>query len=141
MNQVSMSDELFEVPKKVAASGDESVPMRMRALNFVLHAWRPSASALAVALALLIVWHGVNGKNGLLVWQQKRVEDKQLQKEIDGLNAENARLRDRVERLKTNPDAIGVVARDKLHYAKPNEVIVDLANEPQTQPQPAGAGK
>jgi cell division protein FtsB len=141
MNKVSMPDELFEVPKKAAAGRDESAPLGMRALNFVLHAWRPSASALAVALALLIVWHGVNGKNGLLVWQQKRVEDKQLQKEIDSLNQENARLRDRVDRLKTSPDAIGVVARDKLHYARPNEVIVTLPADEQTQAPPATPGK
>jgi cell division protein FtsB len=136
-----MADELFQVEKNAAESGDGSAPIRKRALEYVLHAWRPTASVMAVALALLIVWHGVNGKNGLLVWQQKRVEDQQLRKEIDGLNQENARLRDRVDRLKTSPDAIGVVARDKLHYAKPNEVIVDLANEQQTPAQPAGAGK
>jgi cell division protein FtsB len=110
-------------------------------LQFAVHAWRPAASVMAVALALLLVWHGVSGKNGILAWQQKRVEDQQLRKEIDGLNQENARLRNRVERLKTNPDAIGVVARDKLHYAKPNEVIVTLPSEQPTQAQPAAAGK
>lgn len=141
MDWGSMQEDLFQAGKSAAESGDKSIPIRRQALRFVLHAWRPAASAMAVALALLIVWHGVSGKNGLLVWQQKRVEDQQLRKEIDDLNQENARLRDRVERLKTNPDAIGVVARDKLHYAKPNEVIVDLGNEPQTQAQPAGTGK
>ncbi len=136
-----MQDDLFEAGKKAAAEGDEHVPVPERALNFVQRAWRPAASVMAVALAVLLVWHGVTGKNGLLVWQQKRVEDQQLRKEIDGLNQENARLRDRVERLKTNPDAIGVVARDELHYAKPNEVIVTLPPEPQTPAQPAGTGK
>jgi len=136
-----MPDGLFEVGKIAATDGDEPVrvPMRARALKFAVHAWRPAASVMAVTLAVLLVWHGVNGKNGLRVWQQKRVEDQQLRKEIDDLNRENARLRNRVERLKTNPDAIGVVARDKLHYAKPNEVIVNLPPEQQTQP--VGAGK
>jgi cell division protein FtsB len=134
-----MPDGLFEVEKNAAASADERVrmPMRSRVLKFVEHVWRPSASVLAVALAGLIVWHGIAGRNGLLVWQQKSVEDKQLQKEIDDLNQENARLRNRVQRLKTNPDAIGMVAHDKLHYAKSNEVIVNLPPE-QTQPAPAG---
>jgi cell division protein FtsB len=75
------------------------------------------------------------------VWQQKRVEDRQLRKEIDDLNQENTRLRDRVERLKSNPDAIGQVARDQLHYAKPNEVIVTLPPDKPAQAQPAGAAK
>ena len=137
-----MQDGLFEVAKKSEADGDEKVrvPITGRALDFAQRAWRPFASVLAVALTALIVWHGVVGKNGLLVWQQKRVEDQQLRKEIDSLNQENARLRDRVDRLKTDPDAIGVVARDKLHYTKPNEVIVDLSNEQKAPAQPA-AGK
>jgi len=95
----------------------------------------------AVVLAALLLWHVVNGRNGLSVWQQKRVEDRELRKEIDELNEENARLRDRIERLKSNPDAIGQVARDKLHYTKPNEVIVSMPPDKQTQAQPAGAGK
>jgi hypothetical protein len=36
---------------------------------------------------------------------------------------------------------MGILAREKLHYAKPNEVIVTLPPEPQGQPQPVGAGK
>jgi cell division protein FtsB len=127
------------------AAGSEDGPARRSIFRWLLgcalRAWRPAASVAAVALALLLGWHVVNGKNGLSVWQQKRAEDRQLRKEIDGLNQENARLRDRVEQLKSNPDAIGQVAHDQLHYAKPNEVIVTLPPEPQTQAQPAGAGK
>ena len=137
-----MQDGLFEVKKKSEATGDEKVhvPISRRAWRFAQQAWRPSASVAAVALAGMILWHGVIGKNGLLVWQQKRVEDQQLRKEIDSLDKENARLRNRVERLKNNPDAIGVVARDKMHYVGQNEVIVDLSNEQKTPAQPA-AGK
>jgi cell division protein FtsB len=136
-----MKEGLFEVKKETELSEDAHVPISRRALNFAQWAWRPSASALAVALAGLIVWHGVIGKNGLLVWRQKRVEDQQLHKEIDSLSQENARLRNRVERLKSNPDAIGVVARDKMHYTKQNEVIVDLSNEQKTPAQPAPSVK
>ena len=129
---------------KKAATGKEataSIPAPRRALNWTRRVWRPAASGLAVVMALLIIWHGVIGKNGLLVWQQKRVEDRQLRKQIDELNQENARLRNRIEQLKTNPDAIGVVARDKLHYVNPNEVIVILPPEKKPQAQPGGAGK
>jgi cell division protein FtsB len=109
-------------------------------LNWMRRAWRPAASVMAIAMALLLVWHGFHGKNGILSWQQKLVEDQQLRKEIDHLNQENARLRDRIEQLKSNPDTIGQVARDKLHYAKPNEVIVTLPPE-QKPPAPSAAGK
>jgi cell division protein FtsB len=116
------------------------VPMPMRTLNFAQRAWRPAASVVAVLLALLLGWHVFSGKNGISVWEQKRAEDRELRKEIDDLNQENARLRNRIQQLQTNPDAIGQVARDKLHYAKPNEVIVTLPAQ-QQQAQFAGAGK
>jgi cell division protein FtsB len=90
----------------------------------------------AIALALLLTWHVVNGKNGVTVWQKKRVEDKQLRREIDDLERENARLRDRIGKLTNSPDAIEHEAREKLHYAKPGEVIYALPDSPQPQ-QPA----
>jgi len=99
-------------------------------------AWRPAGSALAVALAGLLMWHVVSGKHGLSVWQQKRGEDKQLRKEIDVLQQENARLRERVQKLKTDPHAIEREAREKLHYAKPGEVIYALPPAPPVHSQP-----
>jgi cell division protein FtsB len=99
--------------------------------------WRPAGTIIAIALALLLTWHVVNGKNGLTVWQKKRVEDRDLRREIDDLQKENSRLRDRIDRLKSDPDAIEHEAREKLHYAKPGEVIYDLSSEPQAQPQGA----
>ncbi|MGB9408158.1 MAG: septum formation initiator family protein [Terracidiphilus sp.] len=136
-----MQVEKAQAGKNKAEDETVSVFMLRRALNFARRAWRPAASVVAVALALLLGWHAVYGKNGLSVWEQKRVEDRQLRKEIDDLNQENTRLRERIERLQSNPDAIGQVARDKLHYAKPNEVIVTLPPEKQPQPQPAGTSK
>jgi cell division protein FtsB len=100
-------------------------------------AWRPAGSVLAVALALLLTWHVVSGKHGLSVWQQKRVEDKQLRKEIDGLEQENARLRERIEKLKSDPHAIEREAREKLHYAKSGEVIYTLPPDPAQNQPPA----
>jgi cell division protein FtsB len=138
-----MQDKNVQAGKNVVANGEVAVPasISQRALNWMRRAWRPAASVVAVTLALLILWHGFNGKNGLLVWQQKRVEDRQLRKEIDSLQQENARLRNRNERLNSSPDAIGQVAREQLHYAKPNEVIVQLPPEKKTPAQPTGAGK
>ena len=117
-------------------------PMPVRALSFAQRAWRPALSMMAVALALLLGWHVFNGKNGVSAWEQKRAEDRQLRKEIDDLNDENTRLRNRIQQLQTNPDAIGQVARDKLHYTKPNEVIVTMPPDKSAQqPQPSGVGK
>ena len=138
-----MQDKNVQAGKNAVAKVEGSVPasISQRALGWMRRAWRPAASLMAVSLALLLLWHGFNGKNGLLVWQQKRTEDRQLRKEIDDLQQENARLRNRNERLNSSPDAIGQVARQQLHYAKPNEVIVQLPPEKKTPAQPVGTGK
>jgi cell division protein FtsB len=115
--------------------------MRKRAVEWTQRVWRPAGTVVAVGLALLLTWHVINGKHGLSVWQQKRAEDRQLQMEIKELEQENARLRDHIERLKSDPEAIEREAREKLHYARPGEVIYALPAESKTQAEPAGTGK
>jgi cell division protein FtsB len=125
---------------RTAISGRKPVPrpsFSRRIVDAAARVWRPAGSVLAVALALLLTWHVVNGKHGLSIWQQKRVEDKQLRKEIEGLEQENARLRERIEKLKSDPHAIEREAREKLHYAKPGEFIYVLPPDP-APTQPAG---
>jgi cell division protein FtsB len=112
---------------------EDAAPIPRRALDWTLRVWRPAGTVVAVGLALLLTWHVINGKNGLTVWHQKRAEDQQLQREIKDLEQENAELRDRIERLKSDPDAIEREAREKLHYAKPGEVIYALPATPESK--------
>ncbi len=121
-----------------SATAAPPAPIPQRALDWSLRVWRPAGTAVVVVLALMLGWHVVNGKHGLSVWQQKRVEDKQLHKEIQQLEQENSHLRDRVVRLKSDPAAIEHEAREKLHYAKPGEVIYALPPAPPAHSQPAG---
>ncbi|HTX77455.1 MAG TPA: septum formation initiator family protein [Terracidiphilus sp.] len=125
-----------ETPKHETNAADAEMPQPKapepiphRALDLTARVWRPAGTAVAVALALFLAWHVVNGKHGLSSWQQMRQEDKGLQKEIQDLQQENARLKVRVDRLKSDPDAIEHEARERLRYAKPGEVIVDLSGE------------
>jgi cell division protein FtsB len=130
-----MADEKVQVEKKALETA--AAPLSKRALEFALRAWRPAGTCVVVCLALLLMGHVVNGKNGLTAWRQKRAEDQQLQKEINQLQQENAQLRRHVERLKSDPDAIEHEAREKLHYARSNEVIVALPPQPKDQILPA----
>jgi cell division protein FtsB len=134
-----MPDEKVQVEKN--ATGIAPVPVRERALSWTERTWRPAATTVAVALALLLTWHVVKGEHGLSIWQQKRAEDRELQKEIRDVQQENAQLRQRIERLRSDPDAIEHEAREKLHYAKPGEVIYTLPAASPAQPQPAATGK
>lgn len=133
-----MTDEQPQSEQSAVAAA----PIPKRALDWTLRVWRPAATVVAVSLALLLTWHVVNGKNGLTVWHKKRAEDRQLRQEINDLQQENARLRDHIEHLKSDPDAIEHEAREKLHYAKPGEVIYALPADRQAQPadvaKPAG---
>ena len=130
-----MTDERKEI--EIPAETKPPVPLNQRAFEIVQRAWRPAGTLLAVALAGLLMWHVVNGKNGVSAWRQKRSADHQLQQEIQQLQQENAQLRQHVDQLKSDPDAIEHEAREKLHYAKPNEVIVAMPPAPKDQPQPA----
>ena len=119
-----MSEPLFQPEKPVATP--KPLSTRERALEWSRRTWRPAGTILAVALAALVMWHVVNGNHGLSVWHQMRHEDKELQKQINDVQQENAQLRKQIDRLKSDPDAIEHEAREKLHYAKPGEVIYSL---------------
>lgn len=125
--------------EKHSPAADPLTP-RKRVLEWTKRAWRPAGTVVAVALAALLMWHVINGKHGLSVWQQKRTEDRELQKQIKDVQQENAQLRQQIDRLKSDPDAIEHEAREKLHYAKPGEVIYALPSQPQDKPQSASTG-
>jgi cell division protein FtsB len=132
-----------ETPKRettqraTPAASTKPAPLGDRALLWAQRLWRPAGTAVAVALALLVTWHVIYGRHGISVWQQKRAEDRALQQEIKNLQQENEQMRQQVQRLQSDPEEIEREAREKLHYAKPGDVVVSLSGQPQGQ-QPAG---
>lgn len=118
-----------------AARAAAPLPPGERAVEWTKRAWRPAGTVVAVLMALWLMGHVINGKHGLSVWQQNRAEDRELQKQIQDIQQENAQLRKQIDRLKSDPDAIEHEAREKLHYAKPGEVIYALPDTPPAQPQ------
>jgi len=121
-------------PKAPAAPPVEA---HRRLLHVTWRFWRPVGTVVALGLTLLVTWHVIYGKHGLSVWLQKRAEDRELRIQIQDLQQENMQLRDRIEHLKSDPDAIEHEAREKLHYAKPGEVIYTLPAAPQQTPSTA----
>lgn len=125
-----------ESPKS-AAETPEKLSLQQRVWNEYQANRRRIGTVAAVLFALFLTWHAVNGRNGLSSWQQKRAEDKALAQEIDRLTAENARLGQHVEHLKSDPGAIEFEARQRLRYARPNEVIYALPTKPEpSKPTP-----
>ncbi len=123
-----------KVQENMKSPGARPVSLRRRALNWMQRLWRPAGTVTAIVLALLVTWHVIYGNHGVSVWQQKRAEDRALQREIKDLQQENAQMRQRIDHLNSDSDAIEREAREKLHYAKPGEVIVNLSDQPQQTP-------
>lgn len=91
---------------------------------------RRIATGLAAVLTVFFGYYVVFGRNGVNTYEQKRTEYKALHQQIDALQQENGRLKDHVGRLKNDPDAIEYEAREKLHYARPGEVIYTINPQP-----------
>ena len=125
----AVADEKGTQTRKTEAASHAG--LREQALAGAERFWRPAGTAVAVLLALLLTWHVIHGQHGLSVWQQKRAQDRALQKEIEELQQQNAQMREQVQRLQSDPEAIEHEAREKLHYAKPGEVIYTLPAAPQ----------
>jgi cell division protein FtsB len=127
-----MSEE--QAPQQNNKTATTLPSLRGRIIAWGIRSWRSAGTVVAITLALLLTWHVIYGTHGLSIWQQKRSEDRALQKEIQRLQQENADMEHQIDRLKSDPDAIEREAREKLHYAKPGEVIYTLPDKPR-EPQ------
>jgi cell division protein FtsB len=94
---------------------------------------------MAIGLALVFGYHAVFGHNGITAYAQKRSEDRVLAAEIEKLESENARLKQHVDHLQNDPDAIEHEARERLHYTRPGEVIYTLDDRVQADASRPGS--
>jgi cell division protein FtsB len=90
---------------------------------------RKAATLAAALLALGVGYHVIFGANGLTVYEQKRNETQRLNQQMQDLEHENVLLKDHVERLQSDPDAIEQQAREQLRYTRPGEVIYTLPDK------------
>ena len=102
----------------------------------LLRSGRRLAAAIAIVIAVFLGYHATFGTNGLTAYQQKRNQDRILQKEILQLKQQNSRLQEHVDHLQSDPDAIEHEARVILRYAKPGEVIYALNDK--SEPKQTG---
>jgi cell division protein FtsB len=99
---------------------------------------RRLATAGVIMLACALGYHVVFGANGMVVYQNKRAEYRDLQRQMLSLQQENERLAQQNTELKTNPAAIEREAREQLHLTRPGETVYVVPPDQQTAPkQPA----
>lgn len=97
-----------------------------KAVGWAYRMRRRAATFAAVVLALSLGYYVVAGQNGLHAYEVKRQEHQKLDKQIDALQQQNSQMQQKIHALKDDPDTIEREARERLHYARPNEVIVTI---------------
>ncbi len=97
-----------------------------------------------LALVTLVMFmHEIFGQNGYLTYRHQKREYTDLQQEVQTLSKQNQDLQQKINALKSNPEAIAKQARDQLHLVKPGQLVYMLpdkkapqttASAPQTSP-------
>lgn len=66
------------------------------------------------------------GEKGYLATIQARQSQQRLEESLRALEAENARLKEQAERLKSDPRALEEAARENLGLVRPGETLVTV---------------
>lgn len=102
-----------------------------------LHQWRRRLATLGIGVLLCLSgYYVVFSANGLLVYQEKRRESRDLDRQIQGLQQQNSSMEQEIKALKNDPKTIEKEARERLHYTRPGEVVYTLPTAP-AAPAPA----
>lgn len=92
-----------------------------------LYGYRHKIATAAIGLfAVSLAFHVVFGANGMLQYGNKRAEFQRTQREVEQLQAENARIERQIRALKTDPNTIEKEAREQLKYTRPGEFVYRL---------------
>lgn len=108
-------------------------------VEVVYNSRRKLATFGVLVVAALVAYHAVFGANGMVVYQNKRMELKSVNAEVEKLQKENEQLSDRIKALKSDPKAIEKEAREQLRYARPGEVIYLLPGQKRADTPPPNA--
>jgi cell division protein FtsB len=99
--------------------------------------FRRGALLALVLMVVVLLVHEVFGEHGYLALRRQRREYEALQVEIQKLQDENARLEKEIKGLKSDPDAIEKLAREKMRLARPGEYIYVLPEKSETEKESA----
>jgi cell division protein FtsB len=85
--------------------------------------WRRNVMWILLAGLGLLILQDVFGTHGVLAMRRAQREATSEQRAIDRINQENVQLQNRVNSLKTDPQAIERIAREQMGLARPGEYI------------------
>ncbi len=122
------SEFIQQLSHKIAALIERAMPYRRRA-----------ATVSVGVLALMLGYHVVFGANGMMVYQKKRAEYRNLQSEIQQMQEENDRLNGQIKALKSDPKAIEKEAREQLKYTREGEFVFVIQSPKEQKREPISA--
>ena len=100
-----------------------------------LYRLRHKLAATGIGVLLCVVgYYAVFGANGLMDYQQKRRESRELDRQIKSMQQQNGGMEQEIKALKTDPKTIEKEARERLRYARPGEVVYTVSPPPVAQP-------
>ncbi len=82
----------------------------------------------------VVGYYAVFGANGLMDYQQKRRESRELDRQIKALQQQNGGIEQEIKALKNDPKTIEKEARERLRYARPGEFVYTLPASPVAPP-------
>ena len=98
-----------------------------------LDQWRRKLATASIGVLLCVAaYYVVFSANGLLVYQEKRRESRELDRQIKALQQQNSVMEQEIKALKNDPKTIEKEAREKLRYVRPGEVVYTLPTVPGT---------
>ena len=96
-----------------------------------IQSWRHKlATPIVVFLLCLATYYVVFSANGLMVYEKKRHESQDLDKQIKALQQQNGSMEQEVKALKSDPQTIEKEAREHLRYSRPGEVVFTIPTVP-----------
>jgi len=101
----------------------------------VLFRSRHKLAAAGVGILLCVVgYYAIFAANGLVDYQQKRRESRELDRQIRALQQQNGGMEQEIKALKSDPKTIEKEARERLRYARPGEVVYTVSPPAVSQP-------
>ena len=95
---------------------------------------RRAATLASILLLIALAVGSLFGDSGILHLLQERDRVVTLRAELEQLKADNGRLAEQIQALKSDPRSIERLAREELGLARPGEVVFLVREEPAHEP-------
>jgi len=93
--------------------------------------WRRRVAAWVIgALAFVLIVNALVGEDGYIAIMRAQNEQQELSDAVRKLRNENQRSRQRIDRLKKDPQELEDAARRYLHMSKPGEKVIVVSPKP-----------